>query len=139
MTTQLDQAAYLEWEHELGFDKHGGAAKAAGELGVSVETIRLLRNGSGNYSRTLGLAMTAVALKVAPWPLPRDRRRQVAVYGFSMFNVLDGEMTRSKRMAPRSFIVEHGGTIDETSMRFVNIDDLDSNGIYTPPKKLKGS
>lgn len=60
---------YLAWEKHLGFDKHGGAMKAAEALGCSTTTIRNLRTGKGDYSRTLALAMSAVALGVRPWPV----------------------------------------------------------------------
>lgn len=67
MMTKTD---YLDWEKRLGFDRHGGRSLAAKALGVSPETIRRLRTGDGDYgSRTLALAMTAVALDLPPWPV----------------------------------------------------------------------
>jgi hypothetical protein len=64
----LDRDAYLAWEKHMGFDRHGGAARAAEALGVSTETIRRLRTGAGEYSAMLALAMMALAAQLPPWP-----------------------------------------------------------------------
>lgn len=65
----MTKSDYLDWEARMGFDQHGGARRAADALGVSYYTIRRLRNGDGEYdSRTLALAMSAVAMGIPPWP-----------------------------------------------------------------------
>ena len=59
----------LAWEKRMGFDRHGGAQRAADALGVSTETIRRLRTGAASYDRALALALSAIALGVPPWPV----------------------------------------------------------------------
>jgi len=75
----MTQGDYLAWERRLGFDKHGGLAKAAEALGTSEKTIQRLRNGDGDYqSKTMALAMAAVEAGVSTWPESAGRLIDVA-------------------------------------------------------------
>jgi hypothetical protein len=60
---------YLAWEKHVGFEGHGGAKQAAEALGVSTATIRRFRYEDASLSKTLRLAMTAIAASLDPWPL----------------------------------------------------------------------
>ena len=68
MSLQLVREDYLAWEKSMGFDGYGGRERAAEALGVTVETVRRLRQGKGSYTRQLALAMMALKVGLPPWP-----------------------------------------------------------------------
>jgi len=75
---ELDRDSFLDWEKRMGFDRHGKQQDEAKALGTSTARIRRLRNGEGEYTRELALAMSAIAMNLPPWPAAGEPREAKA-------------------------------------------------------------
>lgn len=76
MNRQLMTARdFCAWQERMGFNAHGGQTRTADALGLSTAMVRIYQSGKlpdgkpVQYSLTLRLAMSALAMNIPAWPV----------------------------------------------------------------------